>query len=361
MRMPSIGRRHGMTKMKTVYDTITGPAATVLNIQRMSTEDGPGIRTTVFFKGCGLACSWCHNPESISLKPQVQWLENRCIGCRSCVAACPEEALAFEAAGVVIDRERCAGCGACADACPSTAMELLGKKWPLGDLVREVEKDRAYFEQSRGGITASGGDPTVQAPFVAAFLRECVARGLHTALDTCGYSSRQSLEMILPHADMVLFDLKIMDSAAHRRWTGAPNERILENILFIRDYMKNAVRPSSLWIRTPLIPGATATIENVTAIGSFIAEHLEETIERWELCSFNNLCRDKYRRLGIDWEFRDAPLLPRSSLDELADAARGQLADPSIVQWTGAPRVEKGAEGGPEKRHLRLVKGCTTC
>ncbi|MCU0845679.1 MAG: glycyl-radical enzyme activating protein [Spirochaetes bacterium] len=347
--------------MKTMHDTTTAPTATVLNIQRMSTEDGPGIRTTVFFKGCGLSCSWCHNPESISLKPQVQWIENRCIGCRSCVAACPEGALVFGAAGVVIDRERCAGCGACADACPSTAMELLGRKWALEDLVREVEKDRAYFEQSGGGVTASGGDPTVQAPFVAEFLRECTLRGLHTALDTCGYSSRQALETILPHADMVLFDLKILDSAEHRRRTGAPNERILENILFVCDYMKASGRPSSLWIRTPLIPGATATPENIAAIGAFIAQNLESAIERWELCSFNNLCRDKYRRLGIDWEFRDTALLSRDDLDGLAAVARRALSNPSIVQWTGAPRVEKDSDGGPGKRHLTLVKGCTTC
>ncbi len=347
--------------MKKTIVAITKPSATVLNIQRMSTEDGPGIRTTVFFKGCGLSCSWCHNPESISSKPQVQWIENRCIGCRSCVEACAENAISFEAAGLVIDRTRCTGCGACADACPSTAMELLGKKWELDDLVREVEKDRAYFEQSGGGITASGGDPTVQAMFVADFLRECGARGLHTALDTCGYSSRQALETILPHADLVLFDLKIMDSGEHKRRTGAPNERILENILFVRDYMKASGRPTSLWIRTPLIPEATATVENVGAIGAFIAENLGPVIERWELCSFNNLCRDKYRRLGIDWEFRDTPLLSRASLDELADTARRCLADPSIVQWTGAPRVEKTADGGTEKRHLKLVKGCTTC
>ncbi|MBP7604231.1 MAG: glycyl-radical enzyme activating protein [Spirochaetes bacterium] len=336
-------------------------AATVLNIQRMSTEDGPGIRTTVFFKGCGLSCAWCHNPESISAKPQVQWIENRCIGCRSCVEACPEGALSFGGSGVSIDRTRCAGCGACAEACPSTAMELLGKRWELDELVREVEKDRAYFEQSGGGITASGGDPTVQAPFVAEFLRRCRERGLHTALDTCGHAPRRALEIILPHADMVLFDIKILDAEEHRRRTGASNERILENLLYVRDYMKRSERPTALWIRTPLIPDATATLENVTAIASFIADNLAGSVERWELCSFNNLCRDKYRRLGIDWEFRDTPLLPRSSLDELAEAARRRLPDPAIVQWTGAPRVEKDPAAEPGKGHLRLVKGCASC
>ncbi|OPZ37225.1 MAG: 4-hydroxyphenylacetate decarboxylase activating enzyme [Spirochaetes bacterium ADurb.BinA120] len=357
-KSPARGTNDTMTRTSSEGKKLT---ATVLNIQRMSTEDGPGIRTTVFFKGCGLACAWCHNPESISGRPQVQWIENRCIGCATCVEACPEGALRLDGSGMTIDRDICTGCGICADVCPSTAMELLGKEWELEMLVREVEKDRAYFEQSGGGITASGGEPTVQAPFVSEFLRHCRERGLHTALDTCGYASRRSLEAVLPHADLVLFDLKIMDSEEHRRRTGALNERILENLLFVRDFKKGSGRPLSLWIRTPLIPGATATVENLTAIAGFIAENLAGSVERWELCSFNNLCRDKYRRLGMEWEFQDTPLLSRSSLDELVEAARKMLPDPSIAQWTGAPRVEKEAATVHTKGHLKLVKGCATC
>ena len=146
---------------------------TVLEIQRMSTEDGPGIRTTVFFKGCSLRCIWCHNPESISPQPQVQWIGSRCIGCRTCLDVCPNGALSAAPEGISIDRTLCNGCGTCVSECPSTAMDLLGEKWPLDALIEEVEKDRAYYDQSGGGITVSGGDPTMQADFVEAFLKGC--------------------------------------------------------------------------------------------------------------------------------------------------------------------------------------------
>ena len=162
-----------------------GQKATLFEIQRLSTEDGPGIRTTVFFKGCSLACAWCHNPESISAAPQLHWIASRCIGCGTCTEACPEQAVALTPDGLIIDRERCTTCGRCAAECPSTAMEIIGAVWSLDDLVREVLKDRAYFADA-GGVTAGGGEPGLQAPFLAAFLEALKAEGIHTAVDTCG-------------------------------------------------------------------------------------------------------------------------------------------------------------------------------
>ncbi|MDD5712655.1 MAG: glycyl-radical enzyme activating protein [Smithellaceae bacterium] len=333
--------------------------AIVLNIQRMSTEDGPGIRTTVFFKGCPLACLWCHNPESISLKPQIQWIETKCIGCKSCIASCPRKALKDTGEAIVIARESCDGCGICTEACPATAMELLGKNWELATLLREVEKDRAYFENSGGGITVSGGDPTVQTEFVASFLRGCKERGLHTALDTCGLCSRSSLEKLLPFADLVLYDIKEIDPDAHRQFTGHGNERILENLLYVAERMRAHGQPKELWIRTPIIPGATATEGNLLGIGNFLSSHLGKLVSRWELCSFNNLCRDKYRRLGRDWLFQERPLLTRAFMESMTAAAKASGVDPDIVHWTGATRVEQAGDTAEEEwPKLKLVKGC---
>ncbi|MEA3223234.1 MAG: glycyl-radical enzyme activating protein [Thermodesulfobacteriota bacterium] len=334
--------------------------ATVLNIQRMSTEDGPGIRTTVFFKGCSLACTWCHNPESISMKPQIQWIETKCIGCKTCVDICPESALTFTPEGIKINKDLCNGCGICSEECPSTAMEMLGKKWNIDDLLDEVEKDRAYFENSGGGITVSGGEPAMQAPFIAAFLEGCSKRGLHTTMDTCGMCTTKVLDMILPHTDMVLYDLKEIDPERHKRFTGHSNEKILDNAIYIREYIKTHKRPYTLWIRTPIIPDATATSKNIRGIGDFIAKNLNHIVSRWELCSFNNLCRDKYLRLGIDWSFKDYELLTKEFMEHLTEAAKDSGVDPKIVHWTGATRVEKEVSTTPDDggHKLHLVKSC---
>jgi len=229
--------------------------ATILEIQRMSTEDGPGIRTTIFFKGCSLKCGWCHNPESIAARPQIHWIANQCIGCRICLAVCPQKALSFSGDGNRIDRDLCTGCGLCAAECPATALELLGRHWALDDLVAEVVKDRAYFEKSGGGITLGGGEPCLQLQFSRELLFKLKESGIHTALDTCGMCSRDALEKLLPLSDLVLFDLKEIDPHKHRAFTGSTNDKILANLLFVRDRMNADGRPGELWIRTPIIPG----------------------------------------------------------------------------------------------------------
>jgi len=314
--------------------------ATILEIVRMSTEDGPGIRTTVFFKGCTLNCAWCHNPESISVKPQLQWVGSRCIGCKTCLSICKENALALTETGMRIDRIRCTGCGDCAEECPGTALELMGEKWQLDDLVAEVIKDRAYFETSDGGVTISGGEPTMQAGFASMFLKALRQKGLHTALDTCGQCGRSALDQVLPYTALVLFDMKLISPEAHKKFTGHDNKLILDNLLYVADYIRSHVYPAEMWIRTPIIPNATANSENISGIGQFIASHLDGVVQRWELCAFNNLCRDKYHRLDQPWAFSDENLLTKSFLDELTDKAKHSGVDPDIVMATGSTRLE---------------------
>lgn len=321
-------------------DSTQNLSATILEIQRMSTEDGPGIRTTIFFKGCSLNCGWCHNPESISAQPQVHWIANQCIGCKTCLEVCPEGALSFGADGNRIDRDRCTGCGSCAEACPAAALERLGTRWGLDDLVGEVVKDRAYFDKSRGGVTLGGGEPVLQLPFNREFLKKLQALGIHTAVDTCGMCSGQALQDLLPHADLILFDVKEINPQKHREFTGRSNVKILENLLRVRDRMQSEGRPKELWIRTPIIPKATATEENVRGIGRFLAANLAGILKRWDLCAFNNLCRDKYLRLDLDWEYQAQGLLSKLAMEKMAAVARNSGVDPTIVHWSGATSLE---------------------
>ncbi len=312
-----------------------GSTATVLNIQRMSTEDGPGIRTTVFLKGCTLTCTWCHNPESIASRPQIVWNGGLCIGCRGCVEVCPPGLLAAGEDGIEPDRDRCEVCGTCADECPSNALELLGKAWTVEALTAEVAKDRPYFARSGGGVTVSGGEPGVQAPFVTAFLRACQGEGLHTVLDTCGACSTDAMLAMAEHADLVLYDLKLADEAAHVEYAGRHNREVLDNLDAL------ARSGADLWIRTPLIPGITATADNIRAVGRIVTERAAARVERWELCAFNNLCEHKYTRLGLPWTLAGAPLLTRDQLDRLGEVARLSGVDPARVHVTGAARLEE--------------------
>jgi pyruvate formate lyase activating enzyme len=216
----------------------------------------------------------------------------------------------------------------------------MGKSWALDDLTTEVLKDRAYFETSGGGITVSGGEPTLQAGFAGQFLKALRQKGIHTALDTCGLCRQSALDQVLPYSALVLFDVKLMDPAAHKKFTGHDNHRILENLVYVSDYMRSHVHPSELWIRTPLIPETTAAPENMAAIGQFIATRLNGAVSRWELCAFNNLCRDKYIRLGQPWAFENEKLLSYDFLEEMEQAAKGSGVDPDMVVATGATRLE---------------------
>jgi pyruvate formate lyase activating enzyme len=307
--------------------------ARVFDIHRGTTHDGPGLRTTVFFKGCPLACRWCQNPEGIGFGPQLQWHARKCIGCYSCEAACDRGAISHESGPPIVNRELCDMCGACVAACPAKATTLSGTEYTVDQLIGAVMKDRKFFETFEGGVTASGGEPTSQAAFVYEFFKGLKAAGIHTALDTCGLTAGASLERLLPLTDCVLFDLKFIDSGMHRDHTGQPNAAILANLARVVEFAR-ANRGLALWIRTPLIPGASASAENVSAIGRFIRSDVLDVLDRWELCAFNSLCREKYQKLNLAWEYEGVGLLSHAAAEDLLGAAR-EYVPADMVAVTG--------------------------
>jgi len=316
------------------------PLATVFNIQRVSTEDGPGLRTTLFLKGCNLRCAWCHNPESIDAMPVVQWNKTRCIGCHSCNEVCKNDAMVFSDDHIFITAESCTLCQACVEECPTGALNVKGEYYETDRLLKELLKDRAYFGEE-GGVTISGGEPLLQPEAVIWLLEALKNEGLNTALDTAGLVKTDLLLSALRHTDLLLYDIKLMDDAEHRRHTGGGNAQILKNLVKTSPFLKEMGK--KLWIRTPIIPGATDSKKNISAIAAFLAGSIGNAAERWELCAFNNLCRHKYESLGWDWAYKDTALVADHQLAELVQIASAELAGTGIeVYGTGA--TSKGEE-----------------
>ncbi len=298
-----------------------GQRCLLIDIIRGTTHDGPGLRTTVFFKGCPLNCLWCQNPEGIEAGQEIWWEGRKCIHCLGCKGACPVGAVVEDDSGLHLDRARCTLCGACVEACPSRAMSYAGREWTLDPLVAEALKDKDYYEAFGGGVTVSGGEPLRQQGFATEFLRRLKGKGVHTALDTCGLAPREALQRIMPYTDHVLYDIKILDAGLHRLYTGHSNALILDNLLFVAGYIRGADREIKLWIRTPLIPDTTATQENIAAIGRFIRDNLLDVVERWELCAFNSACKRKYEKMGRRWRYEGYSLMGQSTMDRLRATA----------------------------------------
>ena len=254
--------------------------AIFFDIQRNSFVDGPGIRTTVFFKGCNLRCAWCHNPESQSAKPQMMFYKDKCTGCGKCKSVCPYHL------------EQCELCGKCTLYCPVDARKVCGKEHTVDEVLKEVLKDQAFYETSGGGVTFSGGECMLQIDFLAEILKKCKENGIHTAVDTAGHIPFESFEKILPYTDLFLYDIKIFDSQKHKQYVGVSNELILENL------KKLFERKAKLWIRIPIIPDVNDSIEEI--------QKIKDSLKK-ELLPYHAMGENKYRAIGKEPQIFKTP------------------------------------------------------
>ena len=252
--------------------------ATIFDIQRNSYVDGPGIRTTVFFKGCNLRCAWCHNPESQSPKPQMMFYKNKCTGCGKCRIKCPNAL------------EKCDLCGMCPLYCPHDAREICGREYTVDEALREILKDKTFYDVSGGGVTFSGGECMLQIDFLEEILKECKKRGIHTAVDTAGHVPFESFERIMPYTDLFLYDVKCYDSEKHKKHTGVENELILDNLANLLH------ADAKVWVRIPVIPAVNDSIEEMTAIRKMLDSYGYP--EKVETLPYHSMGEHKYVAIG---------------------------------------------------------------
>ncbi|MBE6632113.1 MAG: glycyl-radical enzyme activating protein [Ruminococcaceae bacterium] len=270
---------------------------TIFNIQKFSVNDGPGIRTTVFMKGCPLNCLWCHNPESKKVKKEIFYNKEKCSSCGMCIKACPSGCHSFEGVAHLYDRERCTACGKCTETCLNSALEAVGKEISAEEVIKEVMKDKIFYENSGGGMTLSGGEPMAQFNFTYELLSMAKNEGLHTCIETCGYAKEENYLKIVPLTDIFLFDYKVTGEELHKKYTGVSNELILSNLKAIDSAGGKSI------LRCPIIPGINDTEEHFCGIAK-TAESLKNILEI-NIEPYHPLGKGKSEMLGKDYPLGD--------------------------------------------------------
>ncbi len=266
----------------------------IFDIKRYAINDGPGIRITIFFKGCPLSCIWCHNPESISTKPQKMVNQDKCIGCGECVKACPNHACTLTAEGIITDPKRCDLSGQCARVCPTLATEISGEYKSIPELLETIETERTLFDQSGGGVTFSGGEPLLFPEYLTEVLDLCGTRQIHRTIDTSGLATAEIVLEFARRTDLFLYDLKLIDSARHKEYTGVGNELILSNLIAL------AETGADIQIRIPLIKGVNSDPENLAATAAFVASLAGEK-KSINLLPYHDIASHKYQKLGKNY------------------------------------------------------------
>ena len=282
----------------------------IFDIKKFAINDGPGIRLTVFFKGCNLQCQWCHNPESISPKVQKMYNAKKCIGSLRCIENCPNDALKMTPDGIVTDYNICNLCGKCAEVCPTKAFEMLGAAVPISELMKKIDNEAIFFDQSGGGVTFSGGEPLMHSNYLLEALKECGKRMYHRVVDTTAFANQEIVLEIAKHTELFLIDLKVMDSKMHKKYTGVNNEKILSNIVEL------AKTNCEIIFRIPLIKEVNTSNENIEETAKFI-NSLEGNRTIVNLLPYHNIAENKHLKLGNLANFKVFETPAKSEIDEI--------------------------------------------
>lgn len=279
----------------------------IFDVKKFAVHDGPGIRTTVFFKGCPLNCWWCHNPEGISKDNDIFFYETKCIECGTCIEICPEDAV-MEKDTIVIDREKCSTCGVCADNCPSGALQNTSRTLTSDEVMEEIKKSIIFYDSSDGGVTFSGGEPLMQIEFLKELIEKCKDEDIHITLDTSGHVDSDLFESIIDDIDLFLYDLKLMYDEQHKKYTGISNEMILRNLKLLSEKGKEVI------IRFPIIPDITDKDENIDEIIDFLSDL--KNVRQIDILAYHNV-EEKYKRLGIEYKLKDVKSPDKNKIEDI--------------------------------------------